>query len=323
MKAMKYIQVCCAVLLTTQLCGQQPTMYTQYTFNKAGLNPAASGTEINRQINYVAGLNRPWLDFDNAPKQNFVNFSYTIRPPRSYRFWQNAGVYIETDRGSLLGNDNYYATYAFHLLLRKTTVASFGVFAGVRNFKRSIGGNFDPSDPSVVRNKSSLWIYPDVVPGFRISDKKYFFDVAVRQITRTTLRDFRGRRIGSPARLQPNIYVDYGRKIPMSDYLLMLPSVAANIPLVGPPVVDYSLLFFYANTVGGGLSMRNLSAASAIFQIRIYGTLTFGVAYSYPMGNVRQFTGHSLEVMVGVIPMGMNTQVTGKHSIAKCPTLSF
>src|SRR4051812_7347074 len=101
---------------------QQTAMYTQFTFNMAGINPAASGTEINRKYYYVFGLNRQWLDFNNAPRQNFINFSYTIRPPRSYRFWQNAGGYIENDQSGLLGNTGYYVNYTIHLLLRKKNV---------------------------------------------------------------------------------------------------------------------------------------------------------------------------------------------------------
>lgn len=302
---------------------QQTIMYTQYAFNKAGLNPAASGTEINQEVFYAFGVNRPWIGFDNAPKQSFVNFSYTIKPPRSYRYWQNAGVYVENDDSGLLGYDNFYGSYTFHLLLRKTMVASFGAYAGMRSFSRSLNSVFDPNDPAVAKNKTTIYALPDIIPGFRLSDKKFFMDVAIRQLTVNKIRDLKGRRIGSPSKLQPTIYFDYGHKISLSDYLLFMPSFAVNAPVVGPPVIDANIMFFYSNTFGAGVSLRNVSSASAIVQIRFYKSLSVGIAYSYPLGVMRHVAQNSLEVMVGIIPLGMNTKVAGKHSIAKCPALSY
>src|SRR5436190_7475909 len=116
---------------------QQTIMFTQYTFNKAGMNPAASGTDMNQKYNYVFGLNRQWIDFDNAPKTNFFNFSYTIRPPRGYKFWQNAGLYVDNEDAGLMTNGGVYLTYTIHTLIRKKTVLSFGLFAGARRYARS------------------------------------------------------------------------------------------------------------------------------------------------------------------------------------------
>jgi type IX secretion system PorP/SprF family membrane protein len=322
MKPILYIFLACLTVFSS-LKAQQTAMYTQFAFNKAGMNPAASGTEINQEVYYACGINRQWLGFDNAPRQSFINFSYTIRPPRSYRYWQNAGIYLDDDEGGLLGNENIYGGYTIHLLLRKTMVASFGAYAGMRTFKRSIGGGFDPSDPAVAKSRATVYAYPDIIPGFRLSDKKFFLDLSVRQITVNKMQDFKGRRIGTNGLLQPTIYFDYGRKKALSDYLLMMPSVAVNLPIVGPPIIDANVMFFYANTIGGGFSLRNLSSASAILQLRFYKSLSVGIAYSYPVGMLRYAVQNSFEVMVGVIPQGMNTKVVGKHSIAKCPTLSY
>src|SRR5687768_8878142 len=97
---------------------QQTIMYTQYVFNKAGMNPAASGVDINQKYYYAFGAGRQWVEFSNAPKTNFVNFSYTIRPPRAYRFWQNASIYLDNEDAGLLGNSNAYLGYTFHALIR-------------------------------------------------------------------------------------------------------------------------------------------------------------------------------------------------------------
>jgi type IX secretion system PorP/SprF family membrane protein len=311
------ISLLCAGLLKSQ----QTVMYSQYTFNKGGMNPAASGTEINRKYAFVMGISRPWTEIDNPPRQNFLNFSYTLRQPRSLSFWQNFSGYLETDEGGLMGSNNVYLGYTVHMLLRKKITFSAGIYAGLRNFRRSIGF-LDPNDPAVQRS-ASLLLYPDIIPGIRISDKRFFFDVCVKQITITQLKDFMGEKIGSPSKLNPTIYADFGRKLAIVENLLMMPSVALNIPIVGPPLVDGTLMFYYMNRVGAGLGLRNISFATGIFQIRFLENITAGFAYSYPVNSTRFAQGHTYELMIGVIPTGMDIKVTGKHSVAKCPTLEF
>jgi type IX secretion system PorP/SprF family membrane protein len=301
---------------------QQTTAYSQYLFNAAGLNPAASGIDINQKLIYVAGLNRQWTDLNNSPKATFVNLSYTIRPPRSYHFWQNVGVYVDNDQAGLFSNTGIYGNYTLHLLIRKKLVASFGIYAGIRKYTRSVAG-LDVNDPAVQKNASSVLLYPDLIPGVRLSGKKFFTDLSIRQITIPKLQDFKGHKIGSPSTLQPSIYYDYGRKIPLMDDLLMIPSFAVNMPLVGPPIVNVSALFYYATRIGGGLAIRNTSFASAIFQIRFLENVTAGFSYSYPLNATRYAAQNSFEIMVGVTPMGMNSKAVGRHSVSKCPTLDF
>lgn len=310
------------VLFCLVLNAQQTPAYTQFTFNKAGMNPAASGTEIEKEIYYCFGTNQQWLGIENAPRQSFFNVSYTLRPPMSYKRWQNAGIYYDADESGLIGSMGLYGSYTLHLLLRKKTIVSFGVFAGIRKYTRSLGG-FDPGDPAVNKTRSSVLLYPDIIPGVRITDKKYYAGLSLRQISIYKLQDFKGRKIGTPSRLWPCIYLEYGRLIPLADHLLMMPSVALNAPIISLPIVDASLMFYYANRVGLGAGFRNTSFLSAIFQIRFLQNMTAGFAYSYPLNAMRYAAKNSFEIMVGVVPVGMNARLDGRHSIARCPSLSF
>ncbi len=197
-------------IITFCFCkGQQAATYTQFTFNKAGVNPAASGTDINQKIYYIFGITRTMIGFDRAPKQNFANFSYTLRPPRSYHFWQNVGAYVETDQSGVMSNNSFYASYTFHLLLNKNSIASFGVFAGFRKFLIS-SQLLDANDPVIEKTNFNTYAYPDIIPGFRLSSKKYFFDICARQLTVIHQKDIikkNGKQIGGPSYLNPNIYI--------------------------------------------------------------------------------------------------------------------
>jgi type IX secretion system PorP/SprF family membrane protein len=309
-------------LIPSWQSAQQTIAYIQYTFNKAGMNPAASGTEPHRTFYYAFGAARQWVAFDNAPRQNFVNLSYTIRPPRSYRFWQNAGLYIDNEDTGLLGNTGAYAGYAIHFLVRKKLILSAGLYAGLRLFDRS-GGGFDANDPVIQRSRSSVIVYPDIIPGVRVSNAKFFMDLAVRQLTVNRLQDFKGRSIGGPSKLLPTIFFSYGWKKTISDRMLMMPSFALHVPLIGIPVVDFSVMYYYANRVGFGAAIRNAGFLSGILQIRFLENVTAGLAYSYPLNPTRHAAPVSYEIMIGIVPFGMDVKPTGKHSVARCPSLSY
>lgn len=301
---------------------QQTVLYTQYTFNKAGVNPAASGAELNQKYYYLCGFTRQWYEVAGTPKQHFVNFSYTLRPPRSYRFWQNFGVYLENDDSGLMSYSAAYLSYTYHTLIRKKVVLSFGLYAGVRSVERSTGG-FDLNDPAVKNSRGSLILWPDVIPGVRISDARFFAGISVRQISINSLKDFQGRRIGNNSQLWPTVYMDYGRKKAITDRLHMMPSVALNIPIVGIPSIDLTAMWYYANRIGGGFGIRNTNFASAILQIRFLESLTAGFSYSYPLNKMRYTSIQTFEFMIGIVPYGMASKMTGPHSVAKCPSLSY
>ncbi len=316
-----YLCICFVCLIKAQ----QVPIYTQYVFNKAGVNPAASGTDINQTINYIFGIARTLTAFDNAPKQNFVNFSYTIRPPRSYHYWQNVGAYIETDQSGVMANNNIYASYAFHLLLNKNIVISFGVQAGFRKFL--IGTSLlDANDPVVKKTNSYTYSYPDIIPGLRLSGKKFFFDICARQLTVIQQKGIfkkNEKQIGGPSYLNPNIYIAYGRFIPVSHDFVLLPSVAINNAILSVPNVDVNMMLYYNNLFGVGISARNINFIGGIFQLKILKNLSIGMAYSHSINALNSISPNSYELMIGVTPMGLNTKFTGNRAIARCPALEF
>jgi type IX secretion system PorP/SprF family membrane protein len=309
---------CCAVS-----AAQQTSNYIQNIFGKAIINPAASGNNINQKYYYTFGANRQWFQLDNAPKQTFANFSYTIRPPRSYTYWQNVGGLVERDQSGVISNNSFYVNYTIHMLLRKNLVTSFGVYAGFRKFFIS-PGFIDPNDPVMQNASSSAYTYPDFIPGLRLSNKRFFFDICARQITLPSQKDiFSGRQVAGPSRLNPAIFAAYGKVIPLSDYWIMLPSLALNGAIWHIPSVNPSLMFYYSNRFGLGAAARNLSFVSAIVQFRILQNLSMGLAYSCTTGRMSSAAPHNYEIMVGVAPMGLADKHAGRHSVSRCPALDF
>ncbi|MEO6303381.1 MAG: PorP/SprF family type IX secretion system membrane protein [Bacteroidia bacterium] len=304
------------------LSSQQTNIYTQNVFNRAGMNPAAAGVDINQEYIYTFGINRQWLAFDRAPKSNFVNFSKTIRPARSYHYWQNIGAYVDAAQSGYMSNNGLYLNYTIHLLLRKNLIASFGVYAGARKFLIQTG-SFDQNDPAIQKTNFYSFTYPDIIPGFRLSNKKFFFDISARQVSTPQIKDLQKHQIGSPSKLNTSLFLDYGRIFPLNDDFLLLPSISLNTAVISKPAVDLNIMVYYANSAGFGLALRNGSFLSGIFQLRVLKNLSVGLCYSYAINNTHYGAPNSYEIMMGITPMGMNSKITGKHSVARCPALEF
>jgi type IX secretion system PorP/SprF family membrane protein len=322
LQIMKKAGLLFSMSLALALSAQQVPQYIQHGFNRAGLNPAAAGLDNTQKINYVFGTSRLWGTFENSPRSSFINFSYTIRPPRGYRYWQNAGIYFEDVSAGLMGSNGIYGTYTFHLLVQKKNVLSFGIMGGARLYERSVG-YFDVQDPAVARSQSALWVYPDLIPGVRFTTRKFYFGCSARQVTITRLKNWKNRSIGGPSRLQPHLYLECGKSVEVGEQILMVPSLALSLPLLAPPTVDGSLLFYFAHRLGLGAAVRNSNFVSGIIQIRFLQTMTAGFSYSYPMNQTRYVAGNSFEIMLGIAPSGMNQKLNGISSVARCPTLAY
>lgn len=310
------------LLLQLFVGAQQVPLYVQHGFNPAGLNPAAGGFDNTKKVNFIFGTTRLWGTFENSPRSSFVNFSYTIRPPRGYRYWQNAGIYFEDVQAGLMGSSGIYGSYTFHLLVEKKNILSMGLMGGARFYTRSTG-TFDLRDPAISKSQPSLWVYPDLIPGIRYTTKKYYAGLSARQITITSLKNWKNRRIGSPSLLQPTLYAEFGKSVEVAEQVLMVPSLALSMPILSPPTLDGSLLFYFMHRFGLGAAIRNSNFVSGILQIRLFETMTAGFSYSYPLNQTRYVAGNSFEIMIGVVPYGMSQKLFGISSVARCPTLAY
>jgi type IX secretion system PorP/SprF family membrane protein len=311
------------LLYCCSLRGQQLVQYSQFNLNKYGINPAAAGSSLKSPYEILFGVRRQWTDMDNPPKTNFVGVNYTFIPKRSYRKWHNVGLYVDQDQGGVFSNNSLYASYTFHLLVSRKLVAAFGVFAGVRRFFVSVT-SLNISDPAVAKSSVEILTYPDIVPGFRLYNKKFFFDVSVRQLT-TPQQSGSQKQIGGPSKLLTHIYASIGRKFFFENsHFALAPSLNMLTTLKYLPSFQGNLMLHYVDRFAVGVSVRGKNFVGAIVQVRFLKNATIGIAYDYSINKVRIASPHSFEIMMGVIPFSDATEKRGKsNNVAKCPALAF
>lgn len=316
---------CIVVFLAViQFChAQQLPHYTQFLFNKGGYNPAANGTSLLQNYDVVFGARSQWIGVRGNPTTIFLNANYTFIPQRAYKNWHNVGVYFDSDQAASFIHNSVYLSYAFHMLLNKKTVMSVGVHAGMKQFLLS-RNSLDRNDPAIAKSSGNVFAVPDIIPGMRIYNKKFFFDLSLWHVTKLRQKGI-GGQIGSPSVLVPHYYLGVGKRFMLRDYNNIV--VAANLysPVTALPSAEINVMSYWGQRFALGMSVRNVDFVCAIFQIRALNSLVFGFAYDLSINRMIKAAPHTGEIMIGISPIFGNKPPERRDNsrIANCPDLGF
>ncbi|MBL7919531.1 MAG: PorP/SprF family type IX secretion system membrane protein [Bacteroidia bacterium] len=304
--------------LLSEINAQQFPQYTQFIFNKIGYNPAASGTSINAPYELIFGARTQWFGFANNPKSAFVSFNYNFVPKRGYTKWHNVGVYVDQDQAGNFVHNDIWLSYTFHLLMTKKTIISFGLFAGVKQFKLT-RRNLDGNDPAVANSSGSLWAYPDLVPGIRLTNKKFFMDVCFQQVS-VFKQSGLGGTIGSPSKLLPHYNFSAGRKFKINDFDKVMVAVNVRSSVLNPPSVELNIINYYNKRFALGASLRSKNFLAAIVQFRMLHNLNVGLAYDLSINKAFRGSPNTAEIMVSFSPLfgGEMIEKITRYNVSDC-----
>jgi type IX secretion system PorP/SprF family membrane protein len=296
---------------------QQFPQYTQYLFNKIGYNPAASGTSLNAPYEIIFGGRTQWIGLSNNPKSQFVSFNLNFVPQHAYHKWHNVGMYIGQDQNGLFTHNDVWLSYTFHLMIQKKLLLSAGVFAGIKQFRFSVN-SLDRNDPAVQKSANSVLAYPDIVPGLRLSNKKFFADFCLQQLSMFSQKGI-GGAIGSPSRLIPHYNLSIGRKARF-EFNAIVMSLNVHGSFVGAPSVEVNIMDYFNKRAGFGLSLRGRNFVCGILQFRVTRGFVIGLAYDLSINKMMRGAPNTGEVMLGFTPV-FNGEIISKsvhHVVDDC-----
>ncbi len=305
-------------LLAGSLNAQQLPQYTQFIFNKIGYNPAASGAAVSVPYEVVFGARTQWLGVSNNPKSIFLSFNYNFVPPRSYHDWHNVGVYFGQDQNGVFVHNDLWLSYSYHLFVSRKMVLSFGVFAGMKQYRLTLN-NLDKNDPAVAKSASSIITIPDVIPGVRLSNKKFFADLSLFQLTIFKQKGI-GGQIGSPSPLVPHYNISVGKKIELNDYNNLTVAVNMRSSVITLPSIELNIMDYYNKRVAFGVTLRGRNFVCGIIQFRLLRNLNVGLAYDFSINKMMRAAPSTGEIMISVSPIfgGDMTEKQGKRVVDEC-----
>lgn len=299
-------------LMVTEISAQQFPQWTQFTFNKNGYNPASSGNSLAAPYEIYIGARTQWIGVSNNPKSTFVSFNYNFVPQRAYSKWHNVGMYVDQDQNGNFVHNDVWLSYTFHKFISGKTVLAAGVFAGIKQYKLTLN-NLDGNDPAVQKSSGSVIAWPDIVPGLRISNKKFFAGICLQQVSIYSQKGI-GGTIGTPSRVWPHYNFTTGWKQQIGYYNSLV--IAGNVrgSFLGLPSLELNVMDYVSKIVGFGASIRGKNFVCGVVQFRVLRQMNVGLAYDLSINKMLGASPHTGEIMLSFSPVFNGETLSKKTS---------
>ncbi|MCS7297992.1 MAG: type IX secretion system membrane protein PorP/SprF [Bacteroidia bacterium] len=268
---------------------QQDPQFTQYMYNRFGLNPAAAGYAGAWQ--FVALGRLQWIGIDGHPRSFVANAHTPVTFLRGgvglHLLWDEIGPFRTTD---------IKGAYAFRLTFGGGSILQLGVAGGIMN-KSLDGAALRPEqipDPTLFNRASTLTV-PDVGAGvyFSLPEDRFYLGFSALHLTEPSLKDFTST---GRSRVPRHFYGTAGYTARLSETIELVPSaffklaqsqftVDANLSLRVQPVLI-------------GASYRLGDAVCALLGLQATEALFIGYSYDYPLSRLGLVTTGSHEFVI-------------------------
>lgn len=312
------LSVLVLVLLGTSLSAQQDPMFTKYMFNSLLFNPAYAGSKDHMSITL---LHRDqWWGIDGAPKTQ----SFTIHSPlNDERIALGLGVYNDAIGPS--NTFNLMTSYAYRIIFGDGGKLSFGIQAGVMNWKADFNElNLDnQTDAAFNQMTPSMW-QPNFGAGIFYYKKYWYLGISVPHILEWefTADNIIPGQEDFLAQQYRHYFITGGLAIPINSSLIFKPSfLIKNVGLfgefksdttskIGAPTefdIDASFLFYEALWVGASFrgAFEGFNGTSSFDSIDFWAAyylrngFRIGASFDFTLTELQNPAQGSFEIMLG------------------------
>lgn len=293
---------------------QQVPQYTQYLFNHFAINPAVAGSK--NCLDAKLGVRLQWVGFDGAPRTGFGSLHSVLKRNRFGLDNKHAmGIYVENDTYGQFGRAKIKLAYAYHFPVANEVLMSFGLFAGVEQFRFKASdvtlANFN--DQAITGNQTSF-IAPLIEPGIFLQSEDLFGGISLHQTLGSTVPNF-----GFEAnKLKQHFMLLGGKKfMTKKEKWSFIPSFLMKITPAVPIALDVNMMVDYENRFSFGFSYRNVDAVAVLVKFNLLNYFTLGYSFDYTLSKIQLASNNTHEVILGINPCGNKKK--GKYA---CPTFN-
>jgi type IX secretion system PorP/SprF family membrane protein len=267
---------------------QQLQLSTNYVLNNYAYNPAIAGFKPHSVVNL--NYRNQWVGFQDAPKTYLLSIHNSVGKENKV----GLGFFINSENTGLLSKTSSYVTFAYHLKLNNQYKISFGISAGMLQYRIKLydAKIADAGDDLLTGNLLTNNVF-DSNAGFYLYSDKLFFGISSYQylFNKITWKDSRSS-------LTPHFYSTIGYSIRANKNLVLQPSalVKFNYPALIQP--EISVRGIYKRIFWLGTSYRVNDALNALVGIIVKEKLTIAFAYDYTTSKIKNYTKGSNEVSI-------------------------
>jgi type IX secretion system PorP/SprF family membrane protein len=305
-----YINIMIFSTVCVLLSAQQQQMYTQFMYNKMGLNAAYAGNET-----YLSGTliyRDQWSGFPGAPKAQ----TFSVNLPR---IANRIGIGFNIERQSLGITEKltYEMMYAYKFFLGEGTL-SMGMNVSGRKFVQDYTDSrlfaiqdiqLDPSIPATQQTRNLL----NAGFGVYFNTNKFYLGASLPRMIRTDL-DFDANNLFSTE--VRHLLLMTGGTFILNNDVRLTPQLMFRMAEFSPWNLDLNVSSTWKDKYSLGLTYRTGGntgdlgeSIDAIAGLQISERMMLGVAYDIPMSKLRTIDTGSLEVIMSynLIPRKIKT----------------
>ncbi|MBP7821318.1 MAG: type IX secretion system membrane protein PorP/SprF [Saprospiraceae bacterium] len=300
---MKYFYISILILGMSSLAiSQQEQQYTQFMFNKLGINPAYAGTQ---DMTCITGVYRnQWIGFEGAPKTQLLSFNSPLGTDRI-----GLGVNAIRHTIGITKSVNVDLAYAYRFKLSAKSRLSLGLQGALRYYGRDYSdprlvatqGLFtDGSIPYGVQNK----YVPNFGLGVYFQSPGFYMGISAPRLISNNI-DFStfGTDIGKE---QPHVFGMVGVTIGLGKNLKLQPQILTKITKNSPIDFDGNVMLlikdrYYVGATyryGGSTAVGIGESIDVLLGAEIIKNLLFGFSYDITLSEIKDYTSGSIEAVI-------------------------
>ena len=298
-----YLTLCFICLLVSISEAQQQVMYTQYMYNKMGINPAFVGSK-NAMV-FTGIMREQWRGWDGAPRTQTFTFQSPIARTRA-----GAGLMFIRDQIGVVTQNSLYGSFSYKVPLSQKAALSFGLQGGMGYYNgnySTVNTNEDPSFSEDTR----AW-FPSFGFGITYFKENFYIGLSIPQLNNYSLSE---TSADSDTKLQRHYFITSGYLFRINDMLHLQPSMLLKYVQGAPVNLDLTLNALINELVWVGASWRSFESIDAMFMIKVNERLQFGYSYDFATsGELRRVNVGSHEIVLRYsIPRQIKKFITPRY----------
>jgi type IX secretion system PorP/SprF family membrane protein len=244
-----------AFLLTGMLAclsaySQQDVQFSQYMFNGLYINPAYAG--YREQWNVNVFYRTQWAGFPGAPKTFSAAADGTVNDGRV-----GLGLQVINDKLGAQNTTALYGSYAYRIPMDESgeRTLAFGIGAGFMQQRLDMSA-LDPAtqNDAFLMNAKKTAFMPDARVGIFYNSERIYAGVSADNLITNTFQKSDGLKTYLP--LKPHLYFTVGGLMPLSEEVLLKPTLLVKEDFAGPTSLDLGAFFLFSEKIWLGGSYR-------------------------------------------------------------------
>ncbi len=274
---------------------QQDPLYAQYINNPMVLNPAFAG--LNNNFNASFTYRNQWAGFDGNPTTFNVNTHVSLVDNKV-----GAGLLVVQDKLGSTTNTEIQAAFSYKLPLDQDRTFSFGMQAGIINFRDNYS-NLNLADPGdAVFTQMENVTKPNLGVGAILKSEKYMFGLSIPRLLSTSISVTSSTNTIQDVQLYNQHYYMFGSYVHfLNENIRLKPSALIRAVSGSPLSVDLNFGVNFNEKYTAGIFTRNFNAYGLQLQAKFSEKYRLGYTFELPTGNSvgTQFSSH--EIFFGIV----------------------